>query len=119
MVIMGKRFGCLLRQIRLDAGWSLGKLAEEIGVTRGFLSAVELGLRPPITLDRIRQVAGLLNVDPVPLVTAASADRGAFVIPARPDDHDAMMALAMLALHADGLSQRQWHRIRVIIEMIW
>ncbi len=73
-----KGFGALLRNIRFEAGKSLGEVAGVLGVSIPYLSDVERGNRAPLTADRIHHVARYLSTNPSPLLAAAAADRGAF-----------------------------------------
>jgi transcriptional regulator with XRE-family HTH domain len=44
---MEKAFGTLVRQLRLQQGYSLQELARRIGLSPNFLSKMELGHFPP------------------------------------------------------------------------
>lgn len=60
-----QQFGSLVRQKRLDKGYSLRKFAELVGVSPTYLSLVEKGKveRPP-TAERVRKMAELLGESP-------------------------------------------------------
>ena len=60
-----QHFGPLVRQKRLDKGYSLRKFAELVGVSPTYLSLVEKGKveRPP-TAERVRKMAELLGESP-------------------------------------------------------
>lgn len=60
-----QHFGSLVRQKRLDKGYSLRKFAELVGISPTYLSLVEKGKveRPP-TAERVRKMAELLAESP-------------------------------------------------------
>jgi transcriptional regulator with XRE-family HTH domain len=57
-------FGLLLRDKRLEKGFSLRKFAEAVGVSPTYLSQVELGNVQPPTADRVKRMAELLEKNP-------------------------------------------------------
>lgn len=63
----------VLRRYRDKAGLSQQDLADSIGVSKGFISALEGGRSVP-NLDRLVQIADALQVDAGQLVTAMVAD---------------------------------------------
>jgi transcriptional regulator with XRE-family HTH domain len=60
---MSTTFGAWLRAKREQAGYSLNRMARELGITSSFLSSVELGNSPPFIDERLEAAAKLLNVD--------------------------------------------------------
>lgn len=62
----GKRdsFGRLLRDKRVEKGFSLRKFAELVGVSPTYLSQVEQGNVMPPTADRVKRMAELLGENP-------------------------------------------------------
>ena len=84
-------FGQLLRSLREEAHKSLGMLARSLDVSVPYLSGVERGRRPPLTDDRILQVAQFLGLTPDredQLRSAAAATRGFFELAgSSSDDH--------------------------------
>jgi transcriptional regulator with XRE-family HTH domain len=54
-------FGRLLRDKRLEKGFSLRKFAEAVGVSPTYLSQVEQGNVQPPTADRVKRMAELLE----------------------------------------------------------
>lgn len=62
----GKRdsFGRLLRDKRVEKGFSLRKFAEAVGVSPTYLSQVEQGNVMPPTADRVKRMAELLGENP-------------------------------------------------------
>jgi transcriptional regulator with XRE-family HTH domain len=57
-------FGRLLRDKRLEKGFSLRKFAEAVGVSPTYLSQVEQGNVQPPTADRAKRMAELLGENP-------------------------------------------------------
>lgn len=60
----GKPFGEVLREKRLEKGFSLRKFAAEVGVSPTYLSQVEQGNVQPPTADRVKRMAELLGENP-------------------------------------------------------
>ncbi|GIW84014.1 MAG: hypothetical protein KatS3mg106_527 [Gemmataceae bacterium] len=54
-------FGRLLREKRIEKGFSLRKFAELVGVSPTYLSQVEQGNVMPPTADRVKRMAELLG----------------------------------------------------------
>ncbi|MCL6557700.1 MAG: helix-turn-helix domain-containing protein [Firmicutes bacterium] len=50
-----------IRELRENAGLSQTELASKVGVTQGFISHIELGIREP-TLKLVRKLAAALGV---------------------------------------------------------
>lgn len=89
-----RRFGEVLRGLREEAGLRLGEFAERLGVSKTYLSDVELGRRAPFPAKTIRIAATLLGVDPHYLLAKAAEARGAFELePVTPRHREAGMAL--------------------------
>jgi Predicted transcriptional regulators len=63
----------VLRRYRDLAGLSQQELADSMGVSKGFISALEGGRSTP-SLDRLLQIAESLHVRPGELVDAMAAD---------------------------------------------
>jgi transcriptional regulator with XRE-family HTH domain len=60
----GRPFGELLREKRIDKGFSLRKFAQLVGVSPTYLSQVEQGNVDPPTADRVKRMAELLEENP-------------------------------------------------------
>lgn len=56
-----KPFGQLLRETRVEKGYTLRKFAEAVGVSPTYLSQVEQGNVDPPTAERVRKMAELLG----------------------------------------------------------
>lgn len=63
----------VLRRYRDNAGLSQQELADSIGVSKGFISALEGGRSVP-NLDRLVQIADALQISPGELVNAMLED---------------------------------------------
>jgi transcriptional regulator with XRE-family HTH domain len=59
-----RTFGELLREKRIEKGFSLRKFAELVGVSPTYLSQVEQGNVMPPTADRVKRMAELLGENP-------------------------------------------------------
>ena len=57
----GKTFGQLLREKRVEKGFSLRKFAEQVGISPTYLSQVEQNNVDPPTADRVKRMAELLG----------------------------------------------------------
>jgi PTS system nitrogen regulatory IIA component len=64
-------FGAALRVLRTDAGVSLRRLAEQIGVSSAYLSRVEHGRDHAPTADRLTEIARVLGLPPLLLLELA------------------------------------------------
>ena len=58
---MRKKFGKRIRELRLEKGWSQEGLADELGLHRTYVGAVERG-EQNISLDNIEKVAKRLGL---------------------------------------------------------
>jgi len=58
----GKAFGARLREYRLQKGFSIQKLANEVGVLRNFISQLERGDRTP-SFDILLSLICVLEID--------------------------------------------------------
>lgn len=65
-----------LRAARLHAGWSQEKLAEEAGISRNYVSLLELNRKSP-TLDVLLAVCGALGVSAAEIVAEIERTRPA------------------------------------------
>jgi transcriptional regulator with XRE-family HTH domain len=66
-----KPFGEVLREKRVDKGFSLRKFAQLVGVSPTYLSQVEQGNVDPPTADRVKRMAELLGEQPDALIALA------------------------------------------------
>ncbi len=60
----GKSFGQLLREKRIEKGFSLRKFAGLVGISPTYLSQVEQDNVDPPTADRVKRMAELLDENP-------------------------------------------------------
>ena len=68
-----RAFGTVVRECRQEKGLSQEELAFEAGLTRNFISLVELGQRSP-TLDTIEVLAQALGISASTLIARAERD---------------------------------------------
>ncbi len=66
-----KPFGEVLREKRVEKGFSLRKFAQLVGVSPTYLSQVEQGNVDPPTADRVKRMAELLGDQPDELIVLA------------------------------------------------
>ncbi len=59
----GKSFGQLLREKRIEKGFSLRKFAGLVGISPTYLSQVEQDNVDPPTADRVKRIAEILGED--------------------------------------------------------
>lgn len=91
-----------LRELREASGLSLRHVADRMGVSFGYLSAVERGRAPALTAERCRQVAEVLGVDPVVVLEVAAQERGEWRIPLPSSPLAAAVLSGLAALAADA-----------------
>lgn len=75
---MANIFGALIRRKRKEKELTLGRVAEEIGVSVTFLSEVERGEKPPLTEKYLNALGSLLEVTVRELEAAAIESRNQF-----------------------------------------
>lgn len=115
---MARSFGQVLRQLRREAGRTLGDVARLLGVSAVYVSDVERGNRRAFTRERIIQIANFLEKDPTELLRAADRERGVIeydITNARPLEADVVGGL-VTGLARGGVSDEQLQRIRGILE---
>jgi len=103
-----QHFGTLVRQKRIDKGYSLRKFAELVGISPTYLSLVEKGKveRPP-TVERVRKMAELLGENPDQWIAMAGRvpDDLSEIIRSEPE------AMPELLRAAKGLSAEELRKI--------
>ena len=70
--------GMRLKKLRLDKGYTLAKLSQEIGCTASFLSQIERGLKEP-SLVMLRKLSDCLSEPIFSLLAAESSADNAYV----------------------------------------
>jgi len=95
---------------------TLGDLADRIGVSVAYISSVERGVKPPLSEDRIRQVAKAAGISPDGLLEAAAESRGAFLLDSNHRSSVAKDVGAALMRGWPDLSDRQLRAIGKIVE---
>lgn len=74
-------FGRLLQQTRVQARVSLREFGKAVGLSAVYISDIEAGSRRPPAPSMVKNMAGVLGVDPGPLLRAAIAERDAIELP--------------------------------------
>ena len=69
------RFGQLMREARIRAGMTLGEFSRHLGLSKSFVSDVEVSRRLPFKPDDISRAAHLLRADEEAMQLAAMAER--------------------------------------------
>jgi len=108
---MGKKhriFGQMLREKRIEKGYSLRKFAQEVGVSPTYLSQVEQGNVQPPTADRVKRMAEILGENPDEMIALAGRV---------PEDlpeiiHSHPREIPELLREASGLTAQQIQRLR-------
>lgn len=103
-----RTFGELLREKRIEKGFSLRKFAEQVGVSPTYLSQVEQGNVQPPTADRVKRMAELLGENPD--VWIALAGRVPEDLPKIIQRHP--REIPELLREASGLTAEQLERLR-------
>jgi transcriptional regulator with XRE-family HTH domain len=103
-----RTFGELLREKRIEKGFSLRKFAELVGVSPTYLSQVEQGNVMPPTADRVKRMAELLG---------ANSDEWIALAGRVPDDLPGIIqkqptAMPELLREASGLTAEQLRKLR-------
>lgn len=103
-----KTFGEMLREKRLEKGFSLRKFAQLVGVSPTYLSQVEQGNVDPPTADRVKRMAELLGENADELIALAGRV---------PEDlpeiiHEQSIAVPDLLRAVRGLTADQLGRLR-------
>ena len=103
-----RTFGELLREKRIEKGFSLRKFAAEVGVSPTYLSQVEQGNVMPPTADRVNRMAELLGENPDEWIALAGRV---------PEDLPGIIqkeptAMPELLREASGLTAEQLRKLR-------
>lgn len=110
--------GKALRVLRMDRGWLLKDMADGLGWSAAFLSAIETGRKPPPSelVDKVSEWARLSNKDESDLVRAYALSVSEFKIrvPEGMSDED-REAAAVLARTFSSLPSQDLTEIRDLI----
>ena len=68
------RFGALIQRLRLERGWTIGKLAQRSGMNRTYLGILEKGGNLP-TLATLFELADVLNTTATEMVREVEEGR--------------------------------------------
>ena len=102
-----KKFGMMLRELRVQRNVNLRDLSAHLSVSIPYLSDVEVGRRDPLSDARIHEVADFLDADPLPLLVAASRERGRVTIDVSDQDENSVRVVMMLAMWLPSATKKQ------------
>lgn len=104
-----KQFGQVLRERRVEMGYSLRKFAQLVGVSPTYLSQVEQSNVAPPTADRVKRMAEILgeNVDEWTSLAGRLTEDLPGIIQSRPE------SIPELLRTTKGMSQKQ---LRALLE---
>ena len=108
---MGRKrrvFGQMLRQKRIERGFSLRKFAQLVDVSPTYLSQVEQGNVQPPTADRVKRMAELLGENPDEWIALA----GRVPVDLPEIIHSHPRQIPELLREAGGLTAEQLERLR-------
>lgn len=107
-----RTFGELLREKRIERGFSLRKFAQAVGVSPTYLSQVEQSNVDPPTADRVKRMAELLdeNVDEWTALAGRITEDLPEII------HDAPRQVPDILRALRGMSPDQLRKIRKAVE---
>lgn len=107
-----RTFGELLREKRVERGFSLRKFAQAVGVSPTYLSQVEQSNVDPPTADRVKRMAELLdeNVDEWTALAGRITEDLPEII------HDAPRQVPDILRALRGMSPDQLRKIRKAVE---
>lgn len=114
-------FGKAVRKYRIDIDVRLADMAEELGVSAAYLSAVETG-KKKLTDGFVAKVVRYFEsrgIDAVPLRKAADAAQSEFQIDAEGFSDDSRMLMAAFARRfsgGDGFSEAQKEQLKKFLE---
>ncbi len=114
-------FGAHLRVLRAERGISQKDMAEALGVTATYLSALERGRRGRPTFDLVNRMIGYLNIiwdeaDELHRLAALSDPK--VTIDTSECDPDAVLTANVLARRINRLDQQQLERILTILDEV-
>ena len=109
-------FGQTLRKHRQAAGLTLQELAQYLGYSHVYLSAIERGRRPPLNPDTCVKLASRLGMPPEVLYNKAALERGRVQLPLVGKCAYTDNTALLLARNWGLLSKAQLNSIRLIVE---
>tara|TARA_R110000787_G_scaffold189852_1_gene301413 strand:- start:298 stop:618 length:321 start_codon:yes stop_codon:yes gene_type:complete len=101
-----KTFGSNVRQFRRARGWTLERLAGEVGVSRETIGKVERGISAPL-FETVEKIADALNVPPQNLFGVKSFPPG-----------ERGELLAEISGVLANLNHKQLERVRKMLEAL-
>lgn len=113
---MAHTFGEQFRELRKNAGKSMGEVARYLGVSVTYISDVERSNRAPFTDERIYSAAEFMGFDPEPLRDLAAAYHGAYELPINKDTSpQAHQVGASLMRNWTALSEEELDKIADVL----
>ncbi len=115
---MATRLGKLLRKIRIDRDEYLKNMAEHLGITSAYLSAIENGKRnmSDALLQKLADVYSLTSDALADLKEAAAASKGKVEIGVADSSEDKQSVAWAFARKFENLSDKQISEIKKILE---
>jgi transcriptional regulator with XRE-family HTH domain len=93
---MATAFGKRLRELRTQAGKTMGELARELHVSVAYVSDVERGNRAPFKREQVLQIATFLGIESDQLLIDAAASRGSFTLSSEVEKRGAEVGAALM-----------------------
>ena len=114
---MPNQFGMLLRQMRRDAGKTLGDVARLLDISVVYVSDVERGQRNPFSRERVKELAKFLGGAEDDLLKAADQDKGVIEYDIRLAEPLAARVVGGLVagLHRGGITDEQLKQIETVL----
>lgn len=112
-------FGKFLRKMRIDSSEILGAMAERLGVSPAYLSAIENGMRdiPDLFVKKVVEVYGLDEEQAKKLAEAEAQTKGAVDVDfgLRRTDMNVVETAVMFARDFSRLTEQQLKQIKDIL----
>ncbi len=111
-------FGKSVRKLRIDLGITLKNLAESIGKTSSYISAIETGKRS-VTDEILEKIISFLKPTPEveqELRDAAALSKNSIELDLNGKNQTARQAALLFARNFDELNEDDYEKIRQIIE---
>ena len=112
------KFGKTVRKLRIDKGDSLKDMAETLGKTSSYVSAVETGKKNP-TYNMVREIAGHYSLTPdqtKELQLAAEESRHEIILHVEACNDQQRQVAAAMARHITELTDDEVEQIRSVLD---
>ena len=107
-----------LREVREAAGKLQRVLAAELGFSRAMWSDVELGKRSAFHVSRSRDIAEMLEIDPVHLMALSAGERGIDFAMLEECDQEALEVLVSLVLLLPTMTDANVRSLRKLLDRL-